>query len=81
MSNMGEIYWWGWLWSTFSLWFWQSYINSTFTKNTQNSFTILIYLSDVTEEHGPIHFVPRHKSIKITEPKIFKVHKKVFKIN
>ena len=45
-------------------------------KNTQNSVTILLYFSDVTEEHGPMHFVPRHKSIKITEPKIFKDHNK-----
>ena len=34
--------------------------------------TILIYFSDVTEEHGPMHYVPRSKSIQVCEPKILK---------
>ena len=41
-------------------------------KNILNSVTILIYFSDVTEEHGPMHYVPRSKSIKVCEPKILK---------
>ena len=34
-------------------------------KITQNSITFLVYFSDVSEEHGPAHYVTRTDSEKI----------------
>jgi ectoine hydroxylase-related dioxygenase (phytanoyl-CoA dioxygenase family) len=35
---------------------------------TANSITILCYFSDVTEAHGPMHYVPRSESTKVAAP-------------
>lgn len=48
------------------------YANHTLTAPsedaTKNSVTILCYFSDVTEAHGPMHYVPRSVSEKIVGP-------------
>ena len=48
------------------------YVNHTLTTPSEdaaaNSITILCYFSDVTEAHGPAHFVTRPDSLKVTTP-------------
>ncbi len=45
------------------------FVNHTLTAPAEddhlNSVTILCYFSDVTEEHGPAHFVPRPESLRV----------------
>ena len=36
----------------------------------QNAVTIICYFTDVTEAHGPAHFVPRPESLKVAGPEV-----------
>lgn len=48
------------------------FVNHTLTvpseDETQNSVTILCYFTDVTEDHGPMHYVTRPDSAKVAGP-------------
>lgn len=48
------------------------FVNHTLTAPSEdqgeNSVTILCYFTDVTEAHGPMHYIPRSDSLKIAGP-------------
>ncbi len=50
------------------------YANHTLTvpseDNRQNAVTIICYFTDVTEAHGPAHFVPKSESAKVAGPEV-----------
>jgi ectoine hydroxylase-related dioxygenase (phytanoyl-CoA dioxygenase family) len=54
------------------------FVNHTLTAPSEdqgeNSVTILCYFTDVTEAHGPMHYVPRSDSDKVAGPEATLVH-------